>query len=106
MDAMKALQNRVLAGIGPRMSGVYSGFVIALLSLTQLMVALDFHFGKLAVVLFMKGARLTLAYSHERAPAVSQDTRSIACVKAQHRTTSDQCARQLPTDVAGCTNCG
>jgi len=87
------------------MSGAYSASVIALLSLTQLMVALDFHFGKLAVVLFMKGARLTLAYSHDRAPAVSQDTRSAACVKA-HRTTSDPCARQLPTDVAGCANCG
>jgi hypothetical protein len=105
MDAMKALQNRVLAGIGPRMSVAYSASVIALLSLAQLMVALDFHFGKLAVVLFMKGARLTLAYSHDRAPAVSQGTRSITCAKA-NRTTSDPCAQQLPTDVAGCVNCG
>jgi len=87
------------------MSGAYSASVIALLSLTQLMVALDFHFGKLAVVLFMKGARLTLAYSHDRAPAVSQDTQGIGSAKA-HRTASAESARRLPKDAAGCANCG
>ena len=87
------------------MSVAYSASMISLLSLAQLMVALDFHFGKLAVVLFMKGARLTLAYSHDRAPAVSRDMQSIACAKA-HRTTSEQSAHRLPKDVAGCANCG
>jgi hypothetical protein len=107
MDAMKALPSRVrvLAEIPPRINGLYLAFVIATLSLTQLLVALDFHFGKLALVLFMKGARLTLAYSHEHTHPISRDL--VRALLAKIRADSpSRTGSAMPKQVAGCTHCG